>query len=145
MCCMIVMFQLQSRLPSFIICWKSVQKSNFQTRPCWTLSWENIGPMIVLYRSVHPIPVLISWRGCWCTWCGFRELYWLVIWELTERLSAVKLYHLDITLLFLKTSPPTYLGRKLQKLNLRPLLFFYLYSPVDSKYTEYCFGYHKVL
>ena len=49
------------------------------------------------------------------------------MWEMTERLSAAKLGHLDIARLFLKISPPTYLGRKLQSLTLRALLLFCSY------------------
>jgi hypothetical protein len=121
---MIVMRQLQGSLPSFSRCWEIVKKWNVQTVPFWKLTrtLENIDPMIILYRSAHPIPTLISWRGCWYTWCGFRELTWLLIWP---KCCQVLLFRQSNPIL--KNVTTTCLCRKLQKLILRPLLLFYIY------------------
>ena len=85
----------------------------------------------------------------------FLHMMWILWTPLVRDLRVHRMpkccqaFHLDIALLFLKLSPPTFLGRILQKLTLRPLLLFCSYirqlsrRPRDSasvitKFYKFC-------
>jgi hypothetical protein len=106
---------------------KKVYKFSFSNRSMLETFNINRGPMIALHGPAHMLPALLSWRVCRYT-CGFRELHSLRIWDLTERLSSAKLFHLEIASLTLTISPTMCVGRKLQKPILSPILLFCSYT-----------------